>query len=288
MNCHHSGHAIEKCWEEGGGSVGQALEWWKLARDRKDGQKGKQMRKGQAHAAIAKNSSDSGSESCALLSDSPECSVDWTNMLAPMTNSNTTSFTPPYLLNSGATSHCSPYHEDFIQLTSIPTREIKGINGSCVSAIAMGTIYIKCGKGQRLTLKDALYIPDVRLCLISIGPLSDDGLHTSFTATTCDIQHGSKMIAKGSWHGKGLYMLTDHPSVKRINIACAAVTLDTWHRWLGHVNYTSIMKMAEKKPVTGMPTSLSYLPQIATTVFLLNRHAHWFLRCGRGGEQRGY
>ena len=100
MHCHCSGHAIKKCWEEGGGGVGQAPEWWKLARDRKDGQKGKQMRKGQAHAAIAKNSSDSGSESCALLSDSPECSIDWTNMLAPTTNSNTTSFTPPYLLNS--------------------------------------------------------------------------------------------------------------------------------------------------------------------------------------------
>ena len=220
---------MEKCWEEGRGSVGQALEWWKLARDRRDGQKGKQKRKGQAHAAIAEDSSDSGSKSCALLSESPECSVDWNNMQAPTTDSYTTPFTPPYLFDSGATSHCSPYREDFSQLTSIPTREFKGINGSSISAIAIGTIHIKCGKGQRLTLKDALYIPDVGLCLISIGQLSDDGLHASFTATTCDIQRGSKMIAKGSQHGKGLYMLTDHPSIERINITHAAVMLDTWH-----------------------------------------------------------
>ena len=131
--------------------------------------------------------------------------------------------------DSGTTSHCSPYHEDFAQLTSIPTREIKGINGSSISTLAIGTIYIKCGKGQRLTLKDALHIPDIRLPLISIGQLSNDGLHASFTATTCDIQHRSKTIAKGSQHGKGLYMLTDHPSVKRINITHAAVMLDTWH-----------------------------------------------------------
>ena len=169
MDCQHSGHAIEKCWEEGGGSVGQAPEWWKSARDRRDGQKGKQKRKGQAHAAIAEDSSDSGSESCALLSESPECSVDWNNMLAPTTNSNITPFTPPYFFDSGATSHCSLYHEDFSQLTSIPMREIKGINGFSISAVAIGTIHIKCGKGQRLTLKDALYFPDVRLHLISIG-----------------------------------------------------------------------------------------------------------------------
>ena len=77
---------------------------------------------------------------------------------------------------------------------------------------------------------------------------------------TCDIQHESKIIAKGSQHGKGLYMLTDHASVEHMNIAHATVTLDTWHWWLGHVNYTLIVKMAEKKLVTGMPTSLSYLP----------------------------
>ena len=47
MNCQCSGHTIKKCWEEGGGSVSQALEWWKSARDRRDGQKGKQKRKGQ-------------------------------------------------------------------------------------------------------------------------------------------------------------------------------------------------------------------------------------------------
>ena len=127
--------------------MGQALEWWKSARDRRDGQKGKQKRKGQAHAAIAKDSLDSGSKSCALLSESPECSVNWNNMLAPMTDSNTTPFTPPYLFDSGATSHCSLYHEDFAQLTSIPMREIKGINSSSVAAIAIGTIHIKCGKG---------------------------------------------------------------------------------------------------------------------------------------------
>ena len=57
-------------------------------------------------------------------------------------------------------------------------------------------------------------------------------------------------------------MLTESTSAEHINMARAVPTLDTWHRRLGHVNYSSIVKMAERQLATGMPTSLSYLPQI--------------------------
>ena len=101
---------------------------------------------------------------------------------------------------------------------------------------------------------------------------------------TCDIQHRSKIIVKGSQHGKGLYMLTDHASVKCINIACAAVMLDTWHQQLGHVNYTLIVKMAKKKLVTGMPTSLSYLPQICDHCVLAKQACTLVPKMQEGGR----
>ena len=84
--------------------------------------------------------------------DSPIFSTDWNNMLKHHTAH------PLLPFDSGTTSHCSPYHEDFAHLTSIPMREIKGINGSSISTIAIGTIYIKCGKGQRLFIVIFLYL----------------------------------------------------------------------------------------------------------------------------------
>ena len=99
--------------------MNQASEWWKSAKDKRD-DKGKQKKKSQAHAAITEDSTDSGSESCALLHEDPKCSVDWNNTLASTIDRNATLFTLPFLLDSGTTSHCSPHHEDFFQMTPIP------------------------------------------------------------------------------------------------------------------------------------------------------------------------
>lgn len=154
--------------------------------------------KEQAHAAVTKESSDSSSDSCAFLHDIPECSIDWNDIMASTTNVNAVASTPLYLLDSGATSHCSQYCKDFSDIITIPTQEIRGINRSSISAIIMGTIHVKCRKGQGFTLKNALYIHDVKLHLVSICCLSDDGLKTSFNATTCEIHCGSMTIVKGS------------------------------------------------------------------------------------------
>ena len=83
-------------------------------------------------------------------------------------------------------------------------------------------------------------------------------------------------------------MLNDHPTVECINIARAAAMLDTWHQRLGHVNYTSIVKMAEKKLVIGMPTSLSYLPQICEHCVLAKQARTPVPKMREGGERRGY
>ena len=74
-NCLCSGHTVKKYWKEGGGSVNQAPEWWKSAKDKRD-DKGKQKKKSQVHAAITEDSTDSGSQSCSLLHEDPKCSID--------------------------------------------------------------------------------------------------------------------------------------------------------------------------------------------------------------------
>ncbi len=45
-------------------------------------------------------------------------------------------------------------------------------------------------------------------------------------------------------------------------ITRAVPDLSTWHQHLGHVNYSSIIDMARKSLMTGMPIDLSALPPI--------------------------
>jgi Pol polyprotein, beta-barrel domain/gag-polypeptide of LTR copia-type len=211
-NCDKSGHTIEKCWEKGGGSEGKAPDWWKTAKEKQRKGTGKTKKeKEHAHAAISEvSSSDSGSESCAILQDSPpllssdHSSVDWDNIIASATDPF------PYYFDSGATSHCSPNQNDFYTLHPIPAHDICGINGSSISAVAMGTIRLWCGKGRHLLLHNALYIPNVKLCLISIGKLGNMGLKATFSSTCCSILQGSKIIAQGIRSSAGLYHLNDN------------------------------------------------------------------------------
>ena len=69
----------------------------------------------------------------------------------------------PYCIDSGCTSHCSPVCSDFTHLEPIPHRPIRGMNGDLIPAVGMGTIKLRCGKGRKLTLKNALFVPDAAL-----------------------------------------------------------------------------------------------------------------------------
>ena len=259
-NCDRNGHTIEKCWEKGGGSEGKAPDWWKSLKERqRQGTKGKS--KERAHATITEvTDDDSGSETCGVLQDLPltkfQCSIDWSNLIASAEQS------PPYFLDSGATSHCSPDLNDFSDYRHISPRTIRGINGTSISATAIGTIKIRCGKGRCIVLHDALYIPDAKLRLISIGRLGDMGVTATFTASMCSIMRGSRMIAQGTRAGTGLYHLDGVIKTEKLLLARTAPDLDTWHKQLGHVNYESIIRMAEQGLASGMPTNLSTIPPI--------------------------
>ena len=91
-----------------------------------------------------------------------------------------TSAPHPYCIDSGCTSHCSPICSDFTDFQPILHCPIHGMNSDSIPAVGTGTIRLRCGKGRRLTLKNALFVPDTALRLISVGKLADDNLTTLF------------------------------------------------------------------------------------------------------------
>src|SRR6266481_5917460 len=110
-------------------------------------------------------------------------------------------------LDSGATSHGSPEHSDFVELDTIPIRQVGGINGTSIAAVGWGKIIATCGKGRKLTPKDVLYVPQVTLHLISVGRLANEGILSTFDLNDCTLHHGSKVMANGKRIGKGLYLI---------------------------------------------------------------------------------
>jgi hypothetical protein len=213
-----------------------------------------------------------------------KCSIEWNNETtreAPVTLADispipTTEFvniaTPndPFYVDLGATSHCSPHCSDFVELRPIPPCKINGINGTSIAGIGRGKIIVKIGKGRKLTLVDVLHVPQASLHLISFGRLADGGVSSLFNKKRCSLMCGSKTIATRTHTGISLYSLNEshHHIIERTNIARTAPDLETWHKRLGHINYASIIEMADKQLATGMPTNLSTLPAICKSCVL--------------------
>jgi len=138
----------------------------------------------------------------------------------------------PYHMDSSATSHCTPHHEDFVEFTPIKPHAIWGVNGTCISAIRIGKIKLHLGKSQWLTLCNMLFTPQAALHLISVGRLADEGLACIFEKGGCTICNpAGKTLAEGAQKECGLYTLKGkQPQAKYSLLAHAAPSLLTWHK----------------------------------------------------------
>ncbi len=123
------------------------------------------------------------------------CTVAWSKSSA----SATTGHDFPYHMDSGAMSHCSPNCEDFTEFTPIKPHAIRGVNGTSISAIAVGKIKLHLGKGWRLTLHGMLFTPQATLRLISVGCLADEGITCVFECKGCTVRNTvGKILAEGA------------------------------------------------------------------------------------------
>ncbi|HEV7737689.1 MAG TPA: reverse transcriptase domain-containing protein, partial [Chlamydiales bacterium] len=259
--CKRSGHIREKCWEKGGGAENNAPEWWR---------KGQESWKKKKEKAYIADSDESASESAAIFIEPAkdkyhtDAHDNVVEIVSATWEEKTVNGEKPFNLDTAATSHCSPVIADFIDFTPIEPKPVKGVNGACIMATGKGTIKLRLGKGRKIKLLNALYVPEATLRLISIGKICDDGHEATFSKTNCRIyRDDGKTIAEGTRKSKGLYTLSGSAIPmpgETAYIARAIPDLKTWHLRLGHVHYDAIKTMAEKGMVEGMKIDLSLRP----------------------------
>jgi len=205
--------------------------------------------------------------------------IDWTTTSTNITNDTAFSTTAlnqkdhtiistsdqPFYVDTGASTHLSPVHSDFLTMRHIPPRPIQGVGGSSVSAIAIGDIKLHIGRGKDLILKDVLYVPNASVRLVSVAALTRDSNVTAhFDGDGCWFKDQSTgaVVARGSFIPKNrLYSLNlstyaaEHAYSVTIN-----PTFDTWHRRLAHTNHQVVENMARLGVTQGMPSSFPAKP----------------------------
>src|SRR5271155_17684 len=171
----------------------------------------------------------------------------------------------PFFVDSGASSGISPDKNDFTNLRPF-SRKVKGIGGSSINAHGIGDIRIEVAKNFYLWLRNALFIPNATVRLVSVSSLTrDSNVSVHFDYQTCwitDSTTGIK-IAKGSLlPDKNLYALNIYTTPSDSAYATTYTpNLDTWHRRLGHANLQAIDHMARNGMIKGIPSSSLNKPQ---------------------------
>ena len=196
----------------------------------------------------------------------------------------------PFHLDSGATTHISSSHDDFLSLHPIASRPVQGVGGSSIFAIRISVIRLRIAHGAWILLQDVLFIPTASIQLISVGAIARDSKVIShFDEDTCWLTSKSSgaIIARRNLLPKTrLYSLSLHsPQTNHTYTVHCEPNLETWHHRLSHANYQCIAGLAHKGMVTGMSRSLatSKVPKCESCV--LGKQTKTIVPKTRGGNK---
>ena len=84
-------------------------------------------------------------------------------------------------MDSGATHQITPHHSDFVTYQSVKcTICLSDKQGTVISQLGVGTAAFTSPEGIHITLKDAIYLPDVGNQILSLRSILDKGAEHSF------------------------------------------------------------------------------------------------------------
>lgn len=123
-------------------------------------------------------------------------------------------------------------------------------DGELLTANEMGDIHGHVSTGQRIILKNVLYVPNLRENLISVSKMSKAGLEVVFKKNTATILNKGKELAIAEPRGN----VFELKFIKCINCSylCSNDEGRLWHCRLGHINQKVLESMNRKEMVTGM------------------------------------
>lgn len=138
------------------------------------------------------------------------------------------------------------------------TWSVGGIGGKKMFAHGIGDIKVEMitnGEKQTGIIKDALYVPNLNVNLISVACITENGYQVLFVDNMALISKNGKTILSGSRFGKMLYRLdlsAQPRPVQSMMASSNSATINVWHERFAHVNEETVKRMANGEGVTGM------------------------------------
>ena len=156
-----------------------------------------------------------------------------------------------WFVDSGATSHVTPKKELFSSYTPGNFGTLKMGNNHEVEVIGIGTVCLESNNGSKLVLNNVKHAPDVRLNLISVGYLDDEGYVNTLGVGQWKLTRGLMVVARGD-KLSNLYVFQGSMSRDSVNLVENDTSSELWHRRLSHMSEKGIDSLAKKNLLSGV------------------------------------
>jgi hypothetical protein len=246
--CHKKGHFIQDCEEK---AAAQAAK----------NQNPATASIVQSTVPVAENVSSevehislSWTDSIALVVHEVRCSVSSKTALAAGGIGN------DWWIDSGATDHMTGSEKDFVSIGELEEpRYVTLADKSIVPAAGVGDVNLvltdENGEKVPVTLKEVLYVPKLKMKLVSVSVLDDRGAEVSFKSGVCTVTASNRKFTFGHKVGKLYRLSSSSPEEYSCNGASATGnpnSLSLWHLRLGHLNTQDVKKLASENMVEGI------------------------------------
>ncbi|VFQ84241.1 unnamed protein product [Cuscuta campestris] len=148
-----------------------------------------------------------------------------------------------WLVDTGASYHCVPHKEYFIDYRAGDFGSVKMGNQSSASIVGIGDIRVQTSVGCYMTLRDVRHIPDLRLNLLCANVLDQEGYKHTFGEGKWKLSKGSLTVARGKLCCT-LYKTHLKVCTSELNAVEEKTSPNLWHRRLGHVSEKGIKLLA--------------------------------------------
>ncbi|CAO2838320.1 unnamed protein product [Amaranthus hypochondriacus] len=91
-------------------------------------------------------------------------------------------------------------------------------NDGSYKVVGKGTMYLEIPTGCKLILRNVRHVPDIRLNLISIGKLNEEGYFSHFNDGKWKLCKGNLIAARGKKQSS-LYMMQAKVCTGEVNVA---------------------------------------------------------------------
>lgn len=159
-----------------------------------------------------------------------------------------------WCIDSGCSTHLCRDLNDFVEVNSNEVGTLNLASSAQTNTRANGVATLEAsvnGTEVSIRLNDALYAPDLRTNLMSVGRITDNGFTVTFNAKTAEVTDKNGRVVTIADRVNGLYFIRRRgfPECKSVNPSANAKnpcrkTLKEWHATLGHLNLKDLREAA--------------------------------------------